>query len=67
MTVLDEIYGKSVSHMAEPDHTASPGDEFGGSWRVASQIIGHVISFLFQWLGLPAARAIDGTDSGRKP
>jgi hypothetical protein len=56
-----------MSHMAEPDHTYTSGDEFGGSWRVASQIIGHVNSFLFQWLGLPAARAIGSTDSERKP
>jgi hypothetical protein len=53
--------------MAEPDHTYTSGDEFGGSWRVASQIIGHVNSFLFQWLRLPATLAIGSTDSKRKP
>jgi hypothetical protein len=57
MTVFDEIDGKGMSHMAEPDHTDTSDNE-------ALQIMGHVICSLIQWLRLPAARAIGSTESG---
>jgi hypothetical protein len=35
MTVFDKIDGKSMSHMAETDHTDASDHEFGGSGRFA--------------------------------
>ena len=46
MTVLEEIDGKGVSHMAEADHAYMSGDKYAGRRPVAERILQHVISSL---------------------